>query len=64
MPREDTWLLEHKKNVHSQSGEDGVIGAILDLLPERDRWCVEFGAWDGKLLSNTRYFAAKRLRRG
>ena len=27
---------------------------ILDRLPSRDRWCVEFGAWDGLVGSTTR----------
>jgi hypothetical protein len=31
-----------------------VIEKALELLPDRDRWCVEFGAWDGIHLSNTR----------
>ena len=54
MPRPPTWLLEHRRDVHSQAGEDGVIEAILERLPARDRWCVEFGAWDGRHCSNTR----------
>ena len=44
---------EHAANVHSQHGEDGVLRKILEVLPEHDRWCVEFGAWDGRHLSNT-----------
>jgi hypothetical protein len=52
--RSPTWLLEHKKNVHSQTGEDGIIETILSALDDRDHWCVEFGAWDGQHLSNTR----------
>ena len=48
------WLLNHKRNVYSQSGEDGIIEKILETLPQTDKWCVEFGAWDGLLLSNTR----------
>jgi hypothetical protein len=52
MSQSSTWLLEHKKNVYSQSGEDGIIEKILDTLPVRDKWCVEFGAWDGKYLCN------------
>jgi hypothetical protein len=46
------WLLDHRSDVFSQGGEDGVIAKILDTLPLRDGWCVEFGAWDGKHLSN------------
>ncbi len=32
----------------------GIIGKILETLPDRDNWCVEFGALDGVSLSNTR----------
>jgi hypothetical protein len=49
----DAWLLDHRSDVHSQGGEDGVIGKILEILPPGDKWCVEFGAWDGRHLSNT-----------
>lgn len=55
MSRPATWLLEHRRNVHSQSGEDGVIEQVLSLIPNRDNWCVEFGAWDGLYLTNTRH---------
>jgi hypothetical protein len=54
MPKPSTWLLDFRKNIHSQGGEDGIIEKILSLLPTTDRWCVEFGAWDGEHLSNTR----------
>ena len=54
MTRSATWLLEHRRDVYSQFGEDGIIEEILGRLPEKDQWCVEFGAWDGLHLSNTR----------
>ena len=54
MSRDSAWLLDFKRNVYSQTGEDGVIEKILQTLPERNNWCVEFGAWDGVLFSNTR----------
>jgi hypothetical protein len=50
--RSSRWLSEFSGNVYSQTGEDGVIAKALELLP-CDQWCVEFGAWDGKHLSNT-----------
>jgi hypothetical protein len=50
----DQWLLKHAFNKFSQTGEDGVVAKILSLIPERDSWCVEFGAWDGIHLSNVR----------
>ena len=42
--------------MHSQNGEDGVLRAIFNKIGHvcfSEKWCVEFGAWDGKHLSNT-----------
>ncbi len=36
----------------SQTGEDGIIDRILTIIGERDKWAVEFGAWDGLHFSN------------
>jgi hypothetical protein len=33
-------------------------------LPQTGRWCVEFGAWDGKYLSNTYYFITRKGYKG
>jgi hypothetical protein len=46
-------LLEYACNVYSQTGEDGILSKILEVLPVTDKWCVEFGAWDGQHCSNT-----------
>jgi hypothetical protein len=43
----------YKKNIHSQNGEDGVICKMLQILGIVNGWVCEFGAWDGKHLSNT-----------
>lgn len=49
-------LIDYKRDHYSQNGEDGVLEfifkSIQSVLPE-SKWCVEFGAWDGKHLSNT-----------
>jgi len=53
---ESAWLHNHKRNVASQFGEDGIIQevvAILGLDRGSDRWCIEIGAWDGYRFSNT-----------
>lgn len=50
---ENKFYEEHKRNVYSQNGEDGVVEAILRTLDIRKGWVCEFGAWDGKYLSNT-----------
>ena len=47
-------LSDYKKNIYSQGGEDGVIDKILEIIHQGDNWCVEFGAADGKYLSNTK----------
>jgi hypothetical protein len=54
MSKNPSWLPEHASNTYSQNGEDGVVAKILSMLPHRDKWCVEFGAWDGVHLSNVR----------
>ncbi len=41
-----------RRNVFSQCGEDGVVDYLLDLANIRDGYFVEFGAWDGRHLSN------------
>lgn len=50
---EDNWLLKYKKNIASQNGEDGILKKIFEIIGEKNKWCVEFGAWNGKLFSNT-----------
>jgi hypothetical protein len=53
LQEQSRWLSRHSSNVTSTGGEDGIIAKALSLLPERNFWCVEFGAWDGKFASNT-----------
>ena len=40
-------------NIHSQPGEEEIIRAIFDRIGLKKGYFVEFGAWDGKFLSNT-----------
>lgn len=48
-------LIQHASNFTSQSGEDGIIERIFQLLPRKrtPQYCVDVGAWDGVHLSNT-----------
>lgn len=50
---ESRFLLEYLGDVNSQTGEDGIIRKIFDIIGAQSSWCVEFGAWDGKRYSNT-----------
>lgn len=46
-------LARFARNVVSQFGEDGIIEEIFARIGDGATYCVEFGAWDGKHLSNT-----------
>ena len=48
-----TNLLDYAHNLTSQAGEDGIIRHIFQVIGSKNKWCCEFGAWDGKHLSNT-----------
>ncbi len=46
-------LVDFRRNIYSQNGEDGVIAEIFRRLPASvPRWYTEFGAWDGRFGSN------------
>ena len=42
-----------ERNIYSQYGEDGIVEWIFNRLAPGNKICVEFGAWDGRNLSNT-----------
>ena len=47
-------MLAHRRNVNTQFGEDGIIEYLFEKLGISDGGtCCEFGAWDGKHVSNT-----------
>lgn len=48
-----------KKKIYSQNGEEGVIESIFDKIGYTNKWAIEFGAMDGKTISNTYYFREK-----
>ncbi len=42
-----------RRDVHSQKGEDGIIETLMRRIGVETGYFVEFGAWDGRHLSNT-----------
>ncbi|MBN1796219.1 MAG: FkbM family methyltransferase [Sedimentisphaerales bacterium] len=50
---DNNWLQSYAYNKTSQHGEDGIIEKVLEVIGDNDKWCVEFGSWDGKRASNT-----------
>ena len=46
-------LAQYKRTVTSYQGEDGIIEHVFEVIGTTSKWCVEFGAVDGKSGSNT-----------
>lgn len=55
----DTEFKKHKRNVYSQWGEDGILEFLIERAQISLEYFVEFGAWDGRHLSNSAYLAEK-----
>ena len=51
--KSSSYLANFAENITSQNGEDGVIRKIFEIMPPTNKFCVEFGAWNGIHLSNT-----------
>lgn len=49
----DTRLNRFGRNKYSENGEDGIVLELFRRLGIDRGWIVEFGAWDGKVASNT-----------
>lgn len=47
-------------NYTSQRGEDRIMQKLFAIITPRNKWCVEFGATDGRHLSNTWYWINKQ----
>lgn len=51
--RPNAWLIEYARDITSQNGENGIVEKVLEVIGNNDKWCVEFGSWDGKRCSNS-----------
>ena len=60
VPQLQSPLLEFSRNIASQCGEDGILEKIFQTIQPNSRYCVEFGAWDGKYLSNCWHLIANQ----
>jgi len=47
-------LADYERQVFSETGEDGVIEKIFEIIEPTHKFCVEFGATDGIFYSNSR----------
>ncbi|HEX8448881.1 MAG TPA: hypothetical protein VF652_04755, partial [Allosphingosinicella sp.] len=52
-------LSRFARRVYSESGEDGILERLFGQLGVEQGFFVEFGAWDGRRLSNTRLLAER-----
>lgn len=52
-------LLFYFGNIHSQRGQDGILAEIFRRLKIKEGLFVEFGAWDGMYLCNSRWLYEK-----
>jgi hypothetical protein len=60
MKNNNAWLTQYSKNYFSQNGEDGILEKALEIIGKTDKWCVEFGAWDGIFHSNTHHLISQK----
>ncbi len=54
-------LLRFRRNVHSEAGEDGIVGFLVDSLGIEHGFCFEFG--EGAVGFSRANRCVKRLRR-
>jgi hypothetical protein len=55
-------LIEYRDTGYSQSGGEGLLLRIMEILGKETGLCCEFGAWDGIHLSNTRHLMERGWR--
>lgn len=53
-------LQARERSLWSQHGEDGVLEALMERIPSPGNFIVEFGAYDGICMSNSRYLLAEK----
>lgn len=46
-------LNRHGARTYSQFGEDGILKRVFEIIGTTNRYCLEFGGYDGLAMSNT-----------
>ena len=46
-------LEKYEKKIYCEHGEDGIIEFLISLIDNNNKFCIEIGAYDGFLNSNT-----------
>lgn len=52
-------LSFYESSIYSQNGEDGILQILFELIPPDNKFCIEFGAYDGVTGSNTYLLRSK-----
>lgn len=45
-------MEQYENSIYSQQGEDGIIAHIFDEIGTDSKYCVDIGAYDGRITSN------------
>lgn len=47
-------MQQYENKIYSQQGEDGIIARIFEVIGTDTKFCVDIGAYDGRITSNVK----------